>query len=230
MIKVLPLFLIACGNQLVEFEENDSNSTVSSGSDVGGSGGEGGAVVSSGSDGDVSSSQGGSGGMVSSGQGGVGGSGGLDVTAGVGGRGAGSSTTGEGGSGLGSGGSDGVGGMTSSVGGSGGAGGSGGLDSTSVGSGGSSSQGGAGGCGQVCEFECCSDLDCGEEQVCQDNQCVCNGEETDTLECRENKTLLCHVPPGNFFNQHEICVGNNSVQAHLAHGDYLGDCANVCNY
>lgn len=38
------------------------------------------------------------------------------------------------------------------------------------------------------------------------------------------KTTICHVPPGNPMNAHTLCVGTPSVEAHLAHGDYLGAC------
>lgn len=40
----------------------------------------------------------------------------------------------------------------------------------------------------------------------------------DDLNCREGKVLICHVPPGNPENRHEICVGENAVRAHLNHG------------
>ena len=40
----------------------------------------------------------------------------------------------------------------------------------------------------------------------------------------EGNVLLCHVPPGNPDNEHEITVGEAAVDAHLAHGDYLGPC------
>lgn len=39
-----------------------------------------------------------------------------------------------------------------------------------------------------------------------------------------NKTLICHIPPGNPENRHSIWVGNSAVAAHLAHGDFLGGC------
>lgn len=41
------------------------------------------------------------------------------------------------------------------------------------------------------------------------------------------KTTICHVPPGNPANAHTLCVGTPSVEAHLAHGDYLGVCKPV---
>lgn len=39
-----------------------------------------------------------------------------------------------------------------------------------------------------------------------------------------NKTTICHIPPGNPANAHTISVGNGAVNAHLNHGDYLGPC------
>lgn len=38
------------------------------------------------------------------------------------------------------------------------------------------------------------------------------------------KVLICHVPPGNPANARAICVGSPAKEAHLAHGDLLGDC------
>lgn len=38
------------------------------------------------------------------------------------------------------------------------------------------------------------------------------------------KTVLCHVPPGNPGNAHTITVGGNAPNAHLGHGDTLGPC------
>ncbi len=39
-----------------------------------------------------------------------------------------------------------------------------------------------------------------------------------------NKVVICHIPPGNPGNAHNITVSQNAVAAHLAHGDILGGC------
>src|SRR5689334_9913033 len=40
------------------------------------------------------------------------------------------------------------------------------------------------------------------------------------------KVLICHIPPGNPANAHDICVGHQAVGPHQAHhGDSLGACA-----
>jgi hypothetical protein len=53
--------------------------------------------------------------------------------------------------------------------------------------------------------------------------CECDG--PDRVACREpSQVTLCHVPPGNPANEHNITVGAPAVEAHLAHGDYLGEC------
>jgi len=44
------------------------------------------------------------------------------------------------------------------------------------------------------------------------------------LRGNEERVVLCHVPPGNPDNAHTITVGSSVVDAHLAHGDYLGEC------
>lgn len=38
------------------------------------------------------------------------------------------------------------------------------------------------------------------------------------------KVAICHIPKGNPENAHTIWVSENAVKAHLAHGDYLGEC------
>jgi hypothetical protein len=40
----------------------------------------------------------------------------------------------------------------------------------------------------------------------------------------EAKVLICHIPPGNPANAHEIIVAESAVNAHLDHGDTLGPC------
>jgi len=40
----------------------------------------------------------------------------------------------------------------------------------------------------------------------------------------EERVTLCHIPPGDPENMHTITVGASAVDAHLAHGDYLGPC------
>lgn len=51
--------------------------------------------------------------------------------------------------------------------------------------------------------------------------------------CRsEGKVCICHVPPGNPSNAHEICIGQPAWQAHQKHGksdlDYIGACQDKC--
>ena len=43
------------------------------------------------------------------------------------------------------------------------------------------------------------------------------------------KVVVCHIPPGNPENAHEIVISSNAVPAHLAHGDKLGPCSCTCN-
>lgn len=40
----------------------------------------------------------------------------------------------------------------------------------------------------------------------------------------EPKITICHVPPGNPENAHEITVAEASLRAHFPHGDTLGTC------
>lgn len=45
---------------------------------------------------------------------------------------------------------------------------------------------------------------------------------------QNEKVVICHIPPGNPENAHEIEVSVNAVDAHLAHGDNLGACPCDC--
>lgn len=40
----------------------------------------------------------------------------------------------------------------------------------------------------------------------------------------DGRVTICHIPPGNEDNAHEIVVSSNAVNAHLQHGDLLGAC------
>ncbi|MFC1721565.1 hypothetical protein ACFL0Z_01480 [Patescibacteria group bacterium] len=47
--------------------------------------------------------------------------------------------------------------------------------------------------------------------------------EVESDECGKNKVLVCHITPGNPAGQTK-CVNANSLESHLAHGDYTGAC------
>ena len=53
--------------------------------------------------------------------------------------------------------------------------------------------------------------------------------DTDVHECVYPKVLVCHIPPGNPENCHEICVAKEAV-IHLVsdHGDLFGECPDEC--
>jgi len=40
----------------------------------------------------------------------------------------------------------------------------------------------------------------------------------------EHKVTLCHFPPGNPESPETLSVAESSLDAHLAHGDYVGKC------
>ena len=123
----------------------------------------------------------------------------------------------DGGTGDDGGGSDAGSGMTDGNTGGGSDGGSGGMTDGGTGGGSDADNGGTdgGSCGT-----------CPDGTTCIDGACVCDGDGDDGSDgsCRPGKTLLCHYPPGNTDNRHDICVGDAAVPAHLAHGDTLGTC------
>ena len=41
---------------------------------------------------------------------------------------------------------------------------------------------------------------------------------------KNNKVLLCHVPPDDPSNEHTICISTNAVANHIADGDFLSSC------
>jgi len=44
------------------------------------------------------------------------------------------------------------------------------------------------------------------------------------IEYENKKINICHIPPGNPDAAHTIRISVNALKAHLAHGDYLGEC------
>ncbi len=42
-----------------------------------------------------------------------------------------------------------------------------------------------------------------------------------------NQIEICHIPPGNPANRHTIKVSANALDAHLAHGDFIGKCDGI---
>ena len=38
------------------------------------------------------------------------------------------------------------------------------------------------------------------------------------------RVVICHIPPGNSSNAHTITVNASALNAHLNHGDTLGEC------
>jgi len=49
-------------------------------------------------------------------------------------------------------------------------------------------------------------------------------EEDDEEEEEGDKVEICHIPPGNPDNARTIMVSQSALAAHLAHGDYEGEC------
>jgi hypothetical protein len=84
--------------------------------------------------------------------------------------------------------------------------------------------------GAVCAAVACGDGG-GTGSTQQGVESDCLAGQPDARACdpaNTKKTTICHIPPGNPANAHTLCVGNASVEAHLAHGDQLGSCATEC--
>lgn len=65
-----------------------------------------------------------------------------------------------------------------------------------------------------------------------DEQCMNPDETEDSKDDGtddHHKISLCHIPSGNSSELHTIDVDDSAVQAHLAHGDYLGGCETKVN-
>lgn len=52
--------------------------------------------------------------------------------------------------------------------------------------------------------------------------------DSDQVIINTTKIRLCHVPPGNPENFHDIIINDNALQAHLNHGDSPGSCLDNC--
>jgi hypothetical protein len=72
--------------------------------------------------------------------------------------------------------------------------------------------------------------------VTDDRGCSVTDQVTVTVEnvdCSNNdnnqKVNVCHIPPGNPSNAHNICISVNAVETHFDnHGDLIGSCSNTC--
>jgi hypothetical protein len=82
--------------------------------------------------------------------------------------------------------------------------------------------------GGTTDTGCKIDTDCQPGNLCDTNTHACVPDDSGPVDpgnsCGNGKILVCHLPPGNPANLHDICVGAPAVPAHLAHGDYLGAC------
>src|SRR5680860_1460561 len=48
--------------------------------------------------------------------------------------------------------------------------------------------------------------------------------EVEDVSCGNNKVLICHNPSGKEGNAQTICINENALATHLAHGDCIGSC------
>lgn len=51
-----------------------------------------------------------------------------------------------------------------------------------------------------------------------DHSSLCSGDDDG------HKVTICHIPPGNPEAAHTIKIGRSALEAHLAHGDVIGEC------
>ena len=78
------------------------------------------------------------------------------------------------------------------------------------------------GCGNEDDDD--EDNDDSDEDDNDDDEDNSGGDEDDEEDNDNEKLEICHIPPGNPDNAHTIEVSQSAVPAHLAHGDYLGEC------
>lgn len=63
--------------------------------------------------------------------------------------------------------------------------------------------------------------------VTDDNGCIATASITVTvvdIRCGNNKVMVCHIPPGNPFAGHTLCISKSAVPALLRNGSMLGTC------
>ncbi|MBU0977201.1 MAG: hypothetical protein KKD18_02190, partial [Nanoarchaeota archaeon] len=65
----------------------------------------------------------------------------------------------------------------------------------------------------------------GEDHMVRLDESGETGEDEENSNGEEGEAVtICHVTPGSPNGAHTIIVGKSAVEAHLAHGDYLGEC------
>lgn len=81
-------------------------------------------------------------------------------------------------------------------------------------------------------FLCVFLASCTTSQIDQ-NQSASQNNENDCTECETecgyDKTLICHVPEGNYNNPQTLCIGDEELHGHKHHEiDYCGECEPQC--
>ncbi len=66
--------------------------------------------------------------------------------------------------------------------------------------------------------------DAGDELLLGSIAGPCTHEELNPKDDSPEDTLVCHLPPGNPDNKHDLMVSQFALAAHLHHGDTLGSC------
>jgi len=70
----------------------------------------------------------------------------------------------------------------------------------------------------------CFEIDADWDSGLIESDPVCIVFEEDVVDA-EKKVSVCHIPPDNPDNAHTLSISENAVQAHLDHGDELGECS-----
>ncbi len=82
--------------------------------------------------------------------------------------------------------------------------------------------------GLVCSDPGCVEVVCAADPFCCDTSwdtlCGFEAQELCGDLCCCDKITICHIPPGNPGNPQSITISTSALDAHLAHGDTLGEC------